>query len=37
MDTKDISAIASMANFLAGIKFPIDKKEILNYLKNKKT
>ncbi len=37
IDTKDIPAIASMTNFLAGIEFPIDKKEILNFVENKKT
>ena len=37
VDTRDIPAIASMANFLAGIEFPIYKKEILNFIESKET
>ncbi len=37
VNTKDIPAIAPMANFFAEIEFPIDKKEIVNFVENKNT
>jgi hypothetical protein len=37
VDVKDIPAIASMANFLAGLEFPLDKKEIVDYVESKNT
>ena len=34
VDATDVPVIASIANLLAGIDFPIDKKGIVSYVKN---
>ncbi len=36
VDATDVPVIASIANFLAGIEFPIDKKGIVSYVENNK-
>ncbi len=34
VDATDVPVIASIANLLAGIEFPIDKKGIVRYVEN---
>ncbi len=36
VDAEETPMIASIANFLSGIEFPVDKKEIINYAENNK-
>ena len=36
VDSTDVPVIASIANLLAGIEFPIDKKGIVSYVKDNK-
>lgn len=36
VDATDVPVIASIANLLAGIEFPIDKKGIVSYVENNK-
>ena len=36
VDAEETPIIASVANFLSGIEFPVDKKAIINYVENNK-
>ncbi len=36
VDATDVPVIASIANLLAGIEFPVDKKGIIGYVENNK-